>query len=451
VSTISHEVEQTRSASAAGAASAGASYYQFRPYNIGRWIIWSLFALILLVAPLVFRSSLAQTMLSQMGIAIIVCLSYNMLLGQGGMLSFGHAVYSGLGSFLAIHTLNLVSKGGLPLPVSMVPLAGGLAGLLFAVLFGWVTTKKAATPFAMITLGIGELVWAMSLMFPEFFGGEGGVSSNRVTGPAPFGITFGPQIQLYYLIAVYTFICTALMFAFTRTPLGRMLNAVRDNPERVEFVGYDTQKVRYIAFIIAAFFAGISGGLAALNFEIVTSEVVSGPRSGAYLLFTFLGGATFFFGPIIGAILMVLAFVLLSELTKAWLLYLGLVFLFMVMYAPGGIASLIMMNLRVAAFGRLKELWVSYLALAVTALIVLLGAAAMIEMVYHLKLNAALGPELHFLGVTLNAHGLNSWFGSAFVMLTGLGLFEVTRRHFVRQWGEIQEFIEKEMKRRESL
>ncbi|RYG07696.1 MAG: branched-chain amino acid ABC transporter permease, partial [Burkholderiales bacterium] len=265
------------------------------------------------------------------------------------------------------------------------------------------------------------------------------------------GITFGPQIQLYYLIALYTFVCTGLMFAFTRTPLGRMLNAVRDNPERVEFVGYDTQKVRYIAFIIAAFFAGISGGLAALNFEIVTSEVVSAPRSGAYLLFTFLGGATFFFGPIIGGILMVLAFVLLSELTKAWLLYLGLVFLFMVMYAPGGIASLIMMNLRVAAFGRLKELWVSYLALAVTAMIVLLGAAAMIEMVYHLQLNAALGPELKFLGAKLNAKGLNSWFGSAFVMLTGMGLFEVTRRHFKKQWGDIQEFIEKEIKRREAL
>jgi branched-chain amino acid transport system permease protein len=230
-----------------------------------------------------------------------------------------------------------------------------------------------------------------------------------------------------------------------------MLNAVRDNPERVEFVGYDTQKVRYIAFIIAAFFAGISGGLAALNFEIVTSEVVSGYRSGAYLLFTFLGGATFFFGPIIGAILMVLAFVLLSEFTKAWLLYLGLVFLFMVMYAPGGIASLIMMNLRVAAFGRLRDLWVSYLALAATALIVLVGAGAMIEMVYHLKLNEALGPELRFLGTTLNARGVNSWFGSAFVMLTGLGLFELTRRHFLHQWGEIQEFIEKEMKRREAL
>jgi branched-chain amino acid transport system permease protein len=156
---------------------------------------------------------------------------------------------------------------------------------------------------------------------------------------------------------------------------------------------------------LAGFFAGISGGLAALNFEIVTSEVVSVPRSVRYLLFTFLGGATFFFGPIIGAVLMVLAFVLLSELTKAWLLYLGLVFLFMVMYAPGGVASLIMMNLRVAKFGKLRQLWASYLALAVTALVVLVGAAAMIEMVYHLQLNAALGPELKLHGRHIQRQG----------------------------------------------
>ncbi|WP_439519005.1 branched-chain amino acid ABC transporter permease [Hydrogenophaga sp.] len=426
-------------------------HYQFKPFNVGRWIVWGLYALVLLVAPLLFTSSLSQTMLSQMGIAIIVCLSYNMLLGQGGMLSFGHAVYSGLGSFLAIHTLNLVSDGQWPIPVSLIPIVGGLAGVAFALVFGWVTTKKAATPFAMITLGIGELVYAMSLMFPEFFGGEGGIAGNRVTGSRPMGITFGPQIQLYYLIAVYTFVCTGLMYAFTRTPLGRMLNAVRDNPERVEFVGYNTQVVRYLAFVIAAFFAGISGGLAALNFEIVTAEVVGGARSGAYLLFTFLGGATFFFGPIIGGILMVLAFVLLSEFTKAWLLYLGLVFLFMVMYAPGGVASLIMMNVRVAAFGMLRRVWTSYLALGLLALVVLVGAGAMIEMVYHLQLNAALGDELKFLGATLNARSSTSWFGSAFVMLTGLGLFEVARRQFLREWHDIQVDIEQEIKRREAL
>lgn len=426
-------------------------YHEFKPLNVGRIVVWSLFAILLAVVPLVFTSSLSHTMLSQMGIAIIVCLSYNMLLGQGGMLSFGHAVYSGLGAFLAIHTLNLASKGTLALPVSLIPIVGGLFGALFAVILGWVTTKKAATPFAMITLGVGELVWAMSLMFPEFFGGEGGIIGNRVTGSKPLGITFGPQVQLYYLIALYTFVCTALMFAFTRTPLGRMLNAVRDNPERVEFVGYNTQVVRYMAFIIAAFFAGVSGGLAALNFEIVTSEVVSGVRSGAYLLFTFLGGATFFFGPILGAILMILAFVLLSEITKAWLLYLGLIFLFMVMFAPGGVASLIMMNLRVAAFGFLRKLWVSYLALFVTGMIVLIGGAAMVEMIYHLQLNAAIGDELRYLGLTLNAKGLNSWVGAGFVLLTGAALFELVRRQFKHDWDAIQVDIEREIKRREAL
>lgn len=426
-------------------------YYEFKPYNVGRWIIWGLFALVLLLAPKVFTSSLSVTMLSQMGIAIIACLSYNMLLGQGGMLSFGHAVYSGLGSYMAIHALNLVSQGSLPIPVSLLPIVGGFAGLVFAVLFGYVTTRKSGTPFAMITLGMAELVFAMSLMFAEFFGGEAGVSGNRVVGKPFFGISFGPATQIYYLIAVYTFVCVALMFAFTRTPLGRILNAVRDNPERVEFIGYSTQRVRYLAFIISGFFAGIAGGLGSLLFEIVTAEVVGAARSGGYLLFTFLGGATFFFGPILGGILMVIAFVLLSEFTKAWLLYLGLIFLFMVMYAPGGIASLIMMNLRVASFGLLRRLWVSYLALGVSALVVLLGAAVMIEMVYHLQLNAALGPMLKFAGIEFNTASLDHWFGAVFVLLTGLGLFELCRRQFVREWGEVQEDIEKEIKRRETL
>jgi branched-chain amino acid transport system permease protein len=424
--------------------------YKFKPYNVGRWIIWSLFAIVLILAPLTFTSNLSGTMLAQMGIAIIACLSYNMLLGQGGMLSFGHAVYTGLGSFVAIHALNAVTAGQSSIPVSLLPLVGGVAGMGFAVLLGYVTTKKSGTPFAMITLGVAELVFAMSLMFSEFFGGEAGISGNRVAGASVWGITFGPQVQIYYLIACYTFVCVALMYAFTQTPLGRILNAVRDNPERVEFIGYNTQRVRYMAFIIAGFFAGISGGLAALNFEIVTAEVVGTGRSGGYLLFTFLGGATFFFGPIIGGILMVLAFVLLSEFTKAWLLYLGLLFLFMVMYAPGGIASLIMMNLRVASFGKLKQIWVSYLGLFLTAMVALIGAGAMIEMVYHLQLNSALGDYLKFMGITLNAKGVDSWFGAVFVMLTGLGLFEVARRHFLLEWSDIQIEIEKEIKRREA-
>lgn len=427
-----------------------ATHYRFKLRNAGRLVIWTLFALLLVAAPLLLTSSLALTMLSQMGYLIIICLSYNMLLGQGGMLSFGHAVYTGLGSFITIHAINMAGRGELPIPLVLMPVVGGLAGLLFAVLLGYVTTQKSGTTFAMITLGIGELIAAMALMLPEFFGGEGGVTTDRVYGRGLWGITFGPAIEVYYLIAAYCFACTAAMFAFTGTPLGRILNAVRDNPERVEFIGYDTRRVRYLAFCIAGFFAGVGGALAAINFEIVTgADSVSMVRSGGYLLFTFLGGATFFFGPIIGAVLLVLASVLLSELSRAWLLYLGLVFLCMVMYAPGGVASLIMMNLRLAQYGKLGRLWVSYLALAGTGLTALLGAAAMVEMTYHLQLNAALGPELRFLGASLNARGLTSWFGAGFVLLTGLGLFELCRRQFLQQWGEAQEDIEREIKRGE--
>lgn len=419
-------------------------------FNKGRWTVWSLFAAVLLVAPFVFTSNLSVTMLSQMGIAIIACLSYNILLGQGGMLSFGHAVYTGLGSYVAMHALNAAADGQLPIPVTLMPLVGGVAGLFFAVLFGYVTTKKAGTTFAMITLGMAELVFAMSLMFSNFFGGEAGVSGNRVVGEAFMGITYGPPRQVYFLIAVYTFICVGLMFAFTRTPLGRILNAVRDNPERVEFIGYNTQKVRYLSFMIAGFFAGIAGGLGALNFEIVTAEVVGAGRSGAYLLFTFLGGATIFFGPIIGGILMVLASVLLSELTKAWLLYLGLIFLFMVMYAPGGVASLIMMNVRVAAYGLLKRVLGSYVLLALFGLVMFAGAGAMIEMMYHLQLNAGQDTLLRFFGIDLDAKSAVSWVGSLVVLAVGFVLFEWARRRFMLQWHDIQVTIEKHIQQREA-
>ncbi|ESS13889.1 leucine/isoleucine/valine transporter permease subunit [Betaproteobacteria bacterium MOLA814] len=411
-----------------------------------RYGVWWLFALVLLLAPTVFDSSLSRTLLSQMGIAIIVCLSFNMLLGQGGMLSFGHAVYSGMGGFLAIHTLNLVSDGQWWLPVSLIPVAGGLGAALVAVLLGWVTTKKAATPFAMITLGVGELVWAMSLMFPVFFGGEGGISGNRVTNVTTFGISYGPQIQLYYLIAAYTFVCTALMYGFTCTPLGRMLNATRDNPERVEFVGFDSQMVRYIAFIFAGFFAGISGGLSALNFEMVTAEVVSLHRSGAYLLFTFVGGATVFFGPVLGAVLMVLALVLLSELTSAWLLYLGLIFVCMVMFAPGGVAGILLHNVRVWQEGFMRYLIKSYLRLVLGSLPGFVGITVVVEMMYHRQLNAGLDPVLRMYATAWDTASALPWAQAGVLAVVGMVLFERERRRFMADWHQVQVFIERTQK-----
>ena len=147
---------------------------------------------------------------------------------------------------------------------------------------------------------------------------------------------------------------------------------------------------------------------------------------------------------------MVLAFVLFSELTKAWLLYLGLIFMFMVMYAPGGIASLIMLNLRVASYGRLKELLPHYLSMAATGLVALLGVSALTEMVYHRQLDGAAGSTLNFLGLTLDDANTVHWLAAAAVALVGIAAFEWARRRFARRWHAVQEYIEVEMKKREA-
>lgn len=196
------------------------STVSFSPINFARWFIWCGFALLLILAPLLFSSGGSLSLLSQIGTLMIFGLSFNMLLGQGGMLSFGHAVYSGLGAFFAIHAMNLVIDGVIYFPVTLIPLIGGLAGMFFGILFGYVTTKKSGTTFSMITLGMVELVFASSLMFPSFFGGEGGVSTNRVIGQSFMGITYGPQIQVYYLIAFWLFVSTVGMYALPKHHLG---------------------------------------------------------------------------------------------------------------------------------------------------------------------------------------------------------------------------------------
>ena len=413
-----------------------------------RWLTWGGFAAALILAPLVFGSSLALNMLSQMGYLIIICLSYNLLLGQGGMLSFGHAVYTGLGGYAAVAAIGYADGHGIAFPLVLVPVVGGLMGALVAVPLGYVSTEKAGPTFAMISLGIGELVVAIAIMLPDLFGGDGGISINRTYGKPLAGLTFGPQIQLYYLIAAYCFVCTVLMYAFTATPLGRMLNAVRDNPERAQFVGYDTQLVRWYSFIIAGFFAGVGGALGTINFEIFNAaDSLSGMRSGAYLLFTFLGGVTFFFGPIIGAVLMVLSTVLLSELTAAWLLYLGLVFVLMIMYAPGGVASLVMMNVQMARAGKLRRFAGLYGALAGACVVLMLGASLLIEMTYHMQLNAALGSGVKYLGLQLDAAQRAPWLGAALVALAGAFAVHRVGRRLARAWGAAQEEIEAEAQR----
>lgn len=411
-------------------------------FNGPRMLAWGGFALALIVAPLIFNSSASLSFLSQLGTVIIFCLSYNILMGQGGMLSFGHAVYSGLGAYFAIHAMNWAAKGGVFLPISLVPLVGGLAGMFFGVLLGYVTTKKAGTTFAMITMGIGELVYAFSQMFPRFFGGEGGITTNRSYGEPFLGITFGPQIQVYYLIVVWLLGCTIAMYAFTQTPLGRIANAVRDNPERVEYIGYDTRRVRYLTLIISAFFAGISGGLAAINFEIVSAESVSAVRSGDALVFTFIGGIGSFAGPIVGAIGGSFLTVKLSDFTMAWQLYLGIFFILFVMYAPSGLAGLVAVNWRVLRAGKFGRVWRTWLAVGASAATLLAGTIIVVELSYAFTFGSQKAATAKFLASLGTTATISLWAGGIALIVLGVCLLRISRRRFRPEWDIVNAEIE---------
>ncbi|MGE4281490.1 MAG: branched-chain amino acid ABC transporter permease [Magnetospirillum sp.] len=381
-------------------------------------LIWAAIFVIACVLPSLFRSGFLVSVLSQIAIMAVFALSYNMLLGQTGLLSFGHAVYYGLGAFATIHLLNGLGKSATPLLVALLPLGGGAAGLVAGLILGRMTTKKAGTTFAMISLGIAELMFATTPIFPSVFGGDGGFAGNRMAGKGSFlGLTWGPQIEIYWLVLFWAFVSAGLMFALTQTPLGRVANAVRDNPERAEFIGYDTRQVRYRMLVLSGLFAGIAGGLSALNYEIVTVDMLNAHTSGSVLLMTYTGGIGHFFGPVLGAAMITLMQTLVGGLTHAWLLYFGLFFLFMVAFAPGGMASVLSRQSALVKAGLWRCLLPHYALAAAPAALACLGAVGLIEMAYALL---AGHDAASFMGTSIRLHTLLPWLGAASVLIGGI-------------------------------
>ena len=403
---------------------------------VRRYGVWIATALVLVALPHIFSSGLSRTTMSLMGIMIVFALSYNMLLGQTGLLSFGHAVYYGLGAFLVVHAMNTIMRDVLPVPLPLVPLVGGLSGLAFGVIFGAVSTRSAGTAFAMISLGLGELVGSSALILRSFFGGEEGITTNRTKLFRLFDVSFGPQIQIYYLIAAWCFICMVAMYAITRTPFGRMCNAVRDNPERAQFIGYNTQAVRFIAFCLSGLFAGIAGGLAAINFEIANAAYISGGQSGLVLLAAFIGGVGNFIGPVLGAILVTYLQLMLSDAAEIWQLYFGLLFIGMVMFAPSGIAGILMMHAPLWRARVVHKVMPAYLLSLLPGLVTLLGVSLVIEMAFRLMVKASDGSAMSFLHVPLDAARPVPWVVAAGLAVGGFWLFRRSWPVVANAWND---------------
>ncbi|KEJ88180.1 branched-chain amino acid ABC transporter permease [Sulfitobacter donghicola] len=396
---------------------------------------WIIAAVAMAILPMVFTNNSALTIMNQMSITIIFALAYNMLLGQGGMLSFGHAVYGGVGGFACMHIMNM-SDFFASFPLVILPLFGGLFGMGLAMIVGAFSTRGAGTVFAMISLGVGELIAACSVIIVAFFGGEEGISGDRTYAQPFFGVEFLQQIEVYYLTAAWVIISAALMYLWSRTPVGRMANAVRDNPERAEFLGYSARWVRFYSFVASGFFAGVSGGLFAINYEILTEENLNTASSGVILLVTFLGGVGFFFGPIIGAIAFTLLQTVLSLSTELWAFYAGALFLATVMFFPGGLAGLMMMHVPVFRLGKAKSLIMPYVKTLLPGAIGILGLAALIEMTFHYRHAAQGDNEMTLFWTTFNSHDILPWIIAGAITLVGLGIARATAPALKEAWNE---------------
>jgi branched-chain amino acid transport system permease protein len=281
---------------------------------------------------------------------------------------------------------------------------------------------------------VGELVYAATFMLPSVFGGEEGVTASRTRASVDLGFALGPQLHMYYAVVLWAVAAAFLMHAFGQTPAGRMSGAVRDNPERVEFVGYSARRIRFISFAVAGLFAGLAGGLSAINYEIVTADAVSAQRSGAVLIMAYIGGAAHFSGPVLGAIVITWLQSSLSGYTSAWLLYLGVFFIVMILYAPGGLAGLILMHRPIVHTRAFGGVLAAYALAAVPLAIAAAGAVLGIEMSYRLSTQPELGTRMRLLWLPVDAASPWPWIGAVAAVAGGVLLFRATWPAVAASW-----------------
>ncbi len=278
-----------------------------------------------------------QNVLINMLIASLFALSFNILSGQVGLLSFGHAAYYGVGAFAVLHLMMAV-ENGLAFPTPLLPVVGAVAGLIVGLAAGYFATMRSGVYFALVTLAIGELFYSLAPHLQSVFGGEAGMSSMRMPW---MGITFGSLIEVYYLVLAWVALSVLLLWAYTRTPFGRLTLALRDNEQRVRFLGYGAHSSKVIIFGVSAMFSGIAGGLQVLSNETANYALFGMNISTQVVVHTYVGGTSLLFGPAIGAVVFTLFAFLISDLTRSWLFYQGLIFVLVMLYAPTGIGGVV--------------------------------------------------------------------------------------------------------------
>jgi branched-chain amino acid transport system permease protein len=264
----------------------------------------------------------------------LFAMSLDLIMGYTGMVSFGHAAYFGLGAYGS--ALVLINYQ-LPIPVAL--LAGALLAGAVALPVGWFSTRATGIYFAMLTLAFAQLLYTVAYKWRDLTGGSDGIAGVPKTTLFWGGPSLAGAHAFYFLVAACVVGSLVVCRAFTRSPFGRALEAIRENERRFVSLGRDARPFKVVVFVIAAAFAGLAGALFAPFRGFASPEVMFWVLSGQALMMVITGGIGTLVGPVIGAMVFILVQEVLSSYTEHWMIFTGAIFVLMVIFLPGGLVG----------------------------------------------------------------------------------------------------------------
>jgi branched-chain amino acid transport system permease protein len=276
---------------------------------------------------------------TDVAILALFAVSLNLLLGYTGLVSFGHAAYFGIGAYT---TGILMKKLAVPFLIAFP--AAGVVAALFALVFGFFCVRLTKIYFAMLTLAFAQIVWAICFKWNDVTGGEQGMPEIPYPDLAwmehlPLAGTLRTSDHFYLVTVVLVATCLWLLRRVVGSPFGRMLTTIRENPERAEFIGVNVRRYELVAFVIAGAFAGLAGGLFGIFNRGVFPDFAYWPKSSEVLIMTILGGMGHFYGPAVGALVLLVLNQQITSYTQYWPFILGSILIVLLFVFPGGIVG----------------------------------------------------------------------------------------------------------------
>jgi len=312
-----------------------------------KWIFSGVIVILLAVIPQFFSIYYANFLVA-FAIFSLYAVTLNLLLGYMGVLSFGHAMFFGVGAYST--ALALTHIPGFPLLPAI--LIGGLAGGLLAFILSPLLVRVSGTAFAMLTLAFGQLIFVLALKYREVTGGEDGIGGYPLPPlniPGVMSIDMTDQVNFYYFALVVITICLSILWFYTKTPFGSLVVGVRDNAMRLQYLGFNLPQTKAINLIVCGAFAGVAGAVNALLQKLVsTVGVLDINTSFLPIMMAYIGGTGNFFGPVIGSGVLYLLEDLVIRFTERIGLVNGVIFILVVTYLPLGLIGL---------FSMAKEKW----------------------------------------------------------------------------------------------